>query len=148
MAFWQLFYHLVWATKQRRPLLTPQIELSVFSYLQLQAEKKGCVVLAVNGYLDHVHMVVSIPPTVALTEVIQQVKGATSHKFPELRWQDGYGALTVGRRNLELAIAYVRRQKEHHADQTALKWLEQCEEESHNVREEQALYEAGDEYLF
>lgn len=149
MPFWALDYHLIWATKLRRPLLTPQLENAVFDYLCMQAEKKNCRVYAVNGWVDHVHMVLSIPPILSVAEVVQQIKGASSHQFSQLYWQDGYGALTVGRRNLEIAIAYVRRQKEHHAGQTALKWLEQDEnEEPRSVREEQALYEAGDEYIF
>jgi putative transposase len=138
MAFWNLDYHLIWATKLRQPLLMPHIENAVFDFLRTQAENMKCAVYAVNGWVDHVHMVLSIPPTLSVVEVVKQVKGASSHKFFELYWQDGYGALTVGRRNLDIAIAYVCRQKEHHSAQTALKWLERCEEDAHAAREQKA----------
>ena len=57
MPYWQLFYHIVWSTKNREPLLTPEIEPIIYGYLRAKAIGLGAVVFALNGVLDHVHLV-------------------------------------------------------------------------------------------
>ena len=69
---------------------------------------------------EHTHMVVASPPDVALSKLVQEVKGASSHDINQqnigfkFAWQRGYGALSLGQKQLDEAIAYVNRQKEHH----------------------------------
>lgn len=128
MPFTRLFYHLIWATKNRLPLITPSIEESLYSFLAYKAGELGCRLLAINGLEDHVHLVIEIAPKVAVATVIRRLKGASTHEFSDLYWQRGYGALTIGERNLAVALEYVRRQKEHHSLQTAIVSLERCDE--------------------
>ncbi len=75
--------------------------------------------------------------------MVKILKGASSHEFSDLYWQRGYGALTVSERNLEAALAYVNRQKDHHAQQTAVARFERCDEGepgTSEIREETAVY--------
>lgn len=131
MPYWQLFYHIVWATKNREPLLTPDIEPSIHGFLRSKATGIGATVFALNGMADHVHMVVTIPPTIAVSKFIGQVKGVASTRLNKLRptslhfsWQAEYGICSFDRKRLPYYMAYVVAQKEHHAQKTLIPILE------------------------
>jgi putative transposase len=121
--YWRLHYHLVWATWERAPLITPNVERVVHQTAFAKARELGLVLHAVGGVADHVHLVASIPPTRAVAEIVKQMKGASSRAVhlsagADFRWQEGYGALTLGGASLARVIEYVRRQKEHHSSGT------------------------------
>lgn len=132
MPYWQLFYHLVWSTKARQPLLTPEVEPVVYGYLRAKAIGLGATVFALNGLPDHVHMVAAIPPKIAVAKFVGQVKAVASTKFNKTDygrshpffWQEEYGAFSFDRKRLPLVIAYVERQKEHHAKRSTIAVLE------------------------
>jgi REP element-mobilizing transposase RayT len=133
MSFWRLYYHLVWATKNREPTITPNLESKLYPYLLKKAAELDVRVYALNGWLDHVHMVVSIPPKLAVADVVKNFKGASAHYLNQetasneaFIWQRGYGVLSVGERQKSIAIAYVQSQKEHHKNTTTNAWLERC----------------------
>jgi putative transposase len=135
MPYWRLFYHIVFATKNREPLITPDIEDELHGYLTGKATGLGAVVYAVNGTEDHVHIVASVPPKIALSDFIGQIKGSASHHInhlpgrdgPLLDWQRGYGALSFGQKQLDWVADYVRDQKRHHREGTVLAVLERVE---------------------
>jgi len=137
MAFWRLYYHLIWATKERHPLITATIEPELYGYIRGKAHHLGCIVQAINGVEDHIHLVVSIPPKLSIADFVGRIKGSSSHHLnhlpgnqqPQFAWQHGYGVLSLGSKQLEEAIAYVQRQKEHHARQTTIAALERDEAE-------------------
>ncbi|MBX3011215.1 MAG: IS200/IS605 family transposase [Caldilineaceae bacterium] len=81
MPYCQLSYHLVWSTKQREPRITPEIEPVIYNLLHTKAVGLEGIVFALNGSADHVHMVVAIPPKIAVATCIGQIKGVTSAKF-------------------------------------------------------------------
>ncbi len=118
-----LFLHRVWGTWDRLPMLTPEIERAVHRCLAAELQEMKAQVLALNGMPDHVHVVARLPATVAVADLVKQIKGASSRfvnaeLWPEaqFKWQGSYGAFTVGQGELERVTAYVRRQKEHHAE--------------------------------
>lgn len=122
MPYCQLFYHLVWSTKDRQPLLTPKVEPVIHDFLRAKAIGLGGTMFALNGIEDHVHLVVSIPPKIAVSRFIGQIKAVASTKFnksqpddPPFFWQNEYGAFSFDAKRLPNFIAYVERQKEHHA---------------------------------
>jgi putative transposase len=85
----------------------------------------------IGGTETHVHVVVTIVPTVCVSELIGQLKGSSSHEanqhFPGrkvLEWQSGYGVASFGTKDLEWVKEYVRKQKEHHARGTGYERLE------------------------
>jgi putative transposase len=126
MAYWRLHYHLIWATHQRLPLITPTVERQIYGVILNKAKELGIIVHAIGSVADHIHVVVSIPPKIAVADCIKHFKGAISHYVNhqpgaagDFAWQDGYGALTLGERSLAEVSAYVRGQKEHHSQQTA-----------------------------
>lgn len=154
MPYHQLYYHLVWATRNREPLLTPEVEPIVYDLLRAKAVGLGAIVFALGGWVDHVHMVASIPPVIAVSKFIGQTKGATSTRFNKgghgslLFWQDEYAALTFDAKRLANYIAYVQRQKEHHSQGTTIAPLERTEGQHTSllmVSEEPADYATEDE---
>ena len=96
MPFWQLFYHIVWATRYRAPILTPDIEPLIYNLLQAKAISLGGHVYALNGAYDHVHLIAAVPPKIALANFIGQIKAVASTKYnqahlyaPPFFWQKG-----------------------------------------------------------
>lgn len=135
MPFWRTYYHLVWATKKRAALIDAEVEPFLYQYLFSKARELEVRVYAANGWTDHVHMVVSIPPRLAVADVVRRLKGASAHYLnhdlemaDHFQWQRGYGVLTLGERQRPVAVEYVERQKEHHGHQTTNGWLERINE--------------------
>ena len=165
MPFWRNYYHLVWATKNRNPLIQPDIEPHLHSYLLHKAKELDVRVFAINGWTDHVHLIVSIPPKLSVSDVVKRLKGASAHDLNHVigveshfQWQRGYGVLTLGERQRDRAEAYVNNQKEHHGRQTTNDWLERVDEFDEGppdeglapngvapvLREKQILYDSED----
>ncbi|HEY75204.1 MAG TPA: IS200/IS605 family transposase, partial [Thermoflexia bacterium] len=120
MAYWRLFYHFVWTTKDRRPLITPRIQQPLYRAIGSKAVDLGGIVHAIGGTEDHVHLVVSVPPKMSLSTFIGQVKGSSSHFInheirPEFSfaWQSEYGVLSFGERSLGRVVQYVHLQMQH-----------------------------------
>ena len=116
-----LYYHLVFSTKNRQNWIGHERESRVWSYIGGIARENHMTAMRVGGTPDHVHVLTSIPKTMAVMEALQLLKGGSSRwvheTFPELvnfAWQDGYGAFTVGRSGIESVISYIQNQREHH----------------------------------
>jgi REP element-mobilizing transposase RayT len=136
----QLYVHCVWATWDRLPLITPQIEQHVYAAIAAKCEDLGCTPIALGGVEDHVHLVVRFPPTLPLVKLIGEVKGASSHLVTHklapqsfFKWQASYGVFSVSRRSLDQVAAYVRNQKQRHTQNMLLPSLEQCSDSITNV---------------
>ncbi len=78
MPYWRTFYHIVWATKQRAPLITPEVEALIFPSIVHKACEVGTIVYALNGVADHVHLAVAIPPRIAVAPFVGDLKGRSS----------------------------------------------------------------------
>ena len=129
--------HFTWHVKESLPIITEAIEDRLHRYIVNYAlQTKGVFIHEINGTETHVHLVVTIPPTVLISEWIGKIKGASSHHINHeianrklLDWQDGYGVVTFGTRDLPWVIEYVRNQKEHHARGTTHDRLEKVDDE-------------------
>jgi REP element-mobilizing transposase RayT len=131
-----IYVHLVWATWDRLPLITPAIERPLHRVIASEAQKMGCTLLALNSVPDHLHILVRMPSTVAVAELVKQLKGVSSHFVndtlkpePPFKWQGFYGAFSVSRWDVERIVAYIQRQKEHHEVGTLIAELESVSEE-------------------
>jgi putative transposase len=128
-----LYLHLIWATWERLPIITPEIERRLFRNIESEAQKQGCIVLALNGMPDHVHLLVKIPSTITIADLVKQVKGVSSHFVNEtlrptqfFKWQGNYGAFTVSRWDAEKIVGYINRQKEHHGTTDTISEFEEA----------------------
>jgi REP element-mobilizing transposase RayT len=135
MSLWRLYYHIIWATKNRYPYLTIEREKNIYPYIIAKAESLKTIVHAIGGIEDHIHIVVSIPPQLSISEFVKNVKGSSSHYFnqlytdtPKFAWQEGYGVFSLGRKQLDHAVNYVNNQKDHHQKKTIVASLEEISE--------------------
>ncbi|MBD1904392.1 IS200/IS605 family transposase [Funiculus sociatus GB2-A5] len=133
MALWRLYYHLVWGTKQRAPLISPDRETRLYHYILGKADALACIVHAIGGVEDHIHLVVSIPPTLSIADFVKNIKGSSAHYLNhalsaapnKFGWQEGYGVFSLGSKQLDQAVAYVQNQKAHHLNGTTVTSLEE-----------------------
>ena len=127
----ELLYHCIWSTKNRDPLIRPEIEANVWRILAGTAKRNEMRILSVGGIANHVHVLVRIPKTMSVSEAMQRLKGGSSKAInneellgPKLRfaWQDGYGAFTASKSNVTsdwTAIGrHILNQREHHRKRT------------------------------
>ena len=135
MPYWKLYYHFIWGTKNRLPLIDAMLEPDLYRAIAAKAQDMDGFVHAIGGMEDHVHLAVSIPPKIAPTKFIGDVKGNSSHYVNhvikpdfEFHWQDEYGVLSFGERNLPSVVRYIHNQKQHHADGTLITAMEQMDE--------------------
>ena len=117
--------HVVFSTAHRKPLIAEAWAERLHAMLGGIARDRGFPPLAVGGVADHVHLLLSIPATMSLSECLRQLKGTSSRWindtfFPlrEFAWQEGYGAFSIAQSLVEPTIAYIRGQVEHHRERT------------------------------
>lgn len=137
--FHQLYFHIVWGTKKRLPLIPEDMREPLIHWVEDECRKRKGTALACNAMPDHVHLFVNLPPTVCLSTFIGQVKGASSYACnhhlntpDKLMWQDGYGAITVRKAESKKIIHYITHQQEIHARRETLSFLETTEKETKN----------------
>jgi putative transposase len=114
-----LLTHVVFATHERKPLLVQDVRPRVHEYLGGIARALKAKPLIVNGIDDHAHMLIEIPPTLSVAEVMKKIKGSSSKWISEefsrlFDWQRGYGAFAVSRSNADTVFRYIENQEEHH----------------------------------
>jgi putative transposase len=123
-AWTQNYYHIVFSTKNRLEVISPELEERLHPYLGGILKDLGCTPLAINGTKDHVHLLARYPSDLSHSDMLRHVKSRSSkwvhETFPELRgfgWQEGYGGFTVSKSVRDAVAAYIARQKEHHKHQ-------------------------------
>ena len=119
--FTQIYYHVVFSTKDRVPALTSDKRENLFRYTWGILKNKDCHLYRIGGVEDHIHILTSLHPTTALADLIKDIKVSTStwinkeNVFSQFtHWQDGYGAFTVSHSDKDAVIEYIKGQEEHH----------------------------------
>jgi putative transposase len=120
----QMFVHVVFSTKNRAPLILPEIERELFAYIGGVAANNECQLVAANGTTNHVHLLLLLGKKIGLSEVVGDIKRNSSRwvktkdaKYQHFGWQDGFAAFSVGNTQVALVKDYIARQKEKHAAQ-------------------------------
>lgn len=128
--------HLTWHTKASAAILVDPVETHCHRFLTHHCLKtEGVLVHGVGGTENHVHLVVSIPPTLTVSDWIGRLKGASSYHINHeicnrkvLEWQDGYGVVSLGTKDLPWVLEYIRNQKQHHASKRVFDRLERIDQ--------------------
>ncbi|MBW3572034.1 MAG: IS200/IS605 family transposase [Gemmatimonadetes bacterium] len=131
----RLYAHIVWSTFDRAPIITPAIRDRIYPMMQRHATNLGAEVIAIGGIEDHVHVLARFPSRLAISELVQRMKGASSYLASQVmgelfRWQGSYGAFTVSERGVDRVRAYVLNQEAHHRGGTTHPLLEITEEQA------------------
>lgn len=121
MSYQQLLYQIVFSTKKRQPVLLPEKKDLLFKYIWGILKSKKCHLYRINGVEDHIHIVTSIHPTIAISNLVKDIKIASSKWiknesiFPEFTyWQKKYSVFTYHIDAKDRLIEYVKNQEEHH----------------------------------
>jgi putative transposase len=132
----EIHLHITWHTIQSMPLLTPTLEPLVYRELKQKIiHTPGVYVHEIGGTETHVHLSVTVVPTITPSELIGQLKGASSFEINRaagqkvLQWQTGYGIVSYGTKDMDWVNAYIRNQKEHHARAQTHERLERIDRE-------------------
>jgi len=130
MPYSRLFYHFVWATHNRLSLINQSNRETLYAAMRAKVTELGGITHALNGPEDHVHLVATVPPKIALATFIGQVKGSSSHLASRLSveafaWQSEYGVLSVSESHLPVVVRYVVEQQKRHAENRLNPRLEQ-----------------------
>ncbi len=120
------YHHFVWATWDREPLLTGDVERHVYALIRQQCFLLKAELHALGGIEDHVHLFVTLPMTITLADFMKEVKGASARAVNNaygspkwsFKWQGGYGYFTVCSSHASTVTRYIENQKQHHADGT------------------------------
>ncbi len=137
-AYYEIYLHIVWRTKGGVRILRGPIETAVHEFLLRRImSTDGTYIDAVGGTDDHIHIAAHVAPTVQIAKWIGDLKGASSHhvntevaKEKLLYWQNGYGVVSFGKKNLQFVIDYIANQRQHHAGEGVIDRLEWCSSDS------------------
>ena len=124
-SFTQLTYHIVFATKYRAPSILPDMQPRLYEYIGGRLRAKKGLLIEIGSTADHVHILARLSPTLAVADVVRDVKANSSKWINELvkgksvfEWQKGYGAFTVSYSHIDTVRSYIQRQEEHHRTKT------------------------------
>jgi putative transposase len=131
-SYTRCWLHLVWATIERRPLLPKPAAAKLSAHLHEYANEKGIYMKINFANADHAHVLIDLPASKAIDDVVQLLKGASSHWVNESNlipgkfgWQRGYGAFSVSQSGLDEVCAYIANQEAHHQKKTFAEELRQ-----------------------
>ncbi|MEA5556252.1 IS200/IS605 family transposase [Nodularia spumigena] len=121
----RLHVHLIFSTKHRLPVLDEAVRDPLHRYAAVVLKNLECQPILINSVEDHVHMLFELARTVAISEVVEDVKKFSSRwlktqsgALSDFAWQAGYGAFAVSYSNLPEVRAYIADQREHHCTRT------------------------------
>jgi REP element-mobilizing transposase RayT len=121
MGYIKIWIHLVWTTKDREPLLSKEIRNSLFEHIRENAQSKDIHIDFINGYLEHIHCIISLKSGQNIDRILMLLKGESSHWInknkltkTKFAWQDEYFAVSVSESAINKVRDYIKNQEEHH----------------------------------
>ena len=124
-SFRQVYYQIVFSTKNREHTIEEEHEQELYQYIWGIITKHHCKLYRINSMPDHIHIFSDLHPSICLSDYVKNIKVASnlwmkeSGKFKLFQgWQEGYGAFTYSSRDKDMIINYIKKQKEHHRQET------------------------------
>ncbi|HRE68784.1 MAG TPA: IS200/IS605 family transposase [Cyclobacteriaceae bacterium] len=121
----QIYIQIVYAVKHRDAIIKAEWEERLYQYITGIVQNKGQKMLAIGGMPDHIHFLIGLKPDCCLSDLIREVKKASNEFINQNKltpskfyWQDGFGAFSYSRSQIDTVIRYILNQKEHHKKQT------------------------------
>jgi putative transposase len=118
----QIYIQVVFAVNGRQSLITPAFKEELFKYIGGTMRNAGQKLIAINGMPDHVHILVGLKPTVAISSLVKDIKVASSRFINDKKvvpgrfsWQEGFGAFSYSQSHLSKVASYIENQERHHA---------------------------------
>jgi REP element-mobilizing transposase RayT len=121
----QIYIHVVFAVQGRQSLIPTERKVELFKYITGIVKNRDQKLIAINGMADHVHVFIGMKPSIALSDLVRDIKAASSGFIHERRWvrgrfnwQEGFGAFSHSHAEIDRVVRYIQRQEEHHRKQT------------------------------
>ena len=121
MGYLKIWVHLVWTTKNRKPMLNQEVRRDIFNHIRENAGKKGIYIDFINGHLEHVHCLISLGSGQNIDKILMLLKGESSYWinrnniFPgKFEWQDEFFAVSVSESAITRVREYIKNQENHH----------------------------------
>jgi len=125
MSYTKIWLHCVWSTKNRDNIISNSFRPALLSHIREQAMEKGIFLDYINAHKDHVHALINLGKTQTIADVMQQIKGESSHWINKQKvmpfkfnWQDDYFAVSVSHSQVDKVRSYIKTQDEHHTNMT------------------------------
>jgi putative transposase len=125
MSFVRIWVHIVFSTKNREPLLTCEVKSKVCKHIMKNCSEKNIFLQSINGYLDHLHCLISLGKEQNVAKVCQLIKGESSYWINQNRlveeqflWQDDYWAVSVSESQVDRVMEYINNQEIHHQNKS------------------------------
>ncbi|HUS10274.1 MAG TPA: IS200/IS605 family transposase [Pyrinomonadaceae bacterium] len=119
--FSQIYIQTVFAVSNRQSLIRPEFKEDLYKYISGIVKNQGQKLISINGMTDHIHILIGLKPTIALADLVRDIKSDSTtyvNKNKWVRgkfsWQEGYGAFSYGHSQLDTIIRYIQNQEEHH----------------------------------
>jgi len=110
--------HIVFSIKDRAPFISTEFHPQLWAYVVGVCQELGIHVHAIGGMKDHIHLLVQVPPVLALSKALQTIKASSSKwaraKGRSFAWQDGYAAFSVSASVVPTVVRYIETQAVHH----------------------------------
>ena len=120
--FTQIYIQLVFAVNGRQSLISPSFKETLFKYIGGTMRNAAQKLIAINGMPDHVHILVGLKPTAAISDLVKDIKVASSRFINDKRlvqgrfsWQEGFGAFSYSQSHMSRVATYIENQERHHA---------------------------------
>lgn len=120
-----LFYHIIFSTKHRQPLISSVLREELYKYIGGIVRGEGGLLIEIGGVADHLHLVLKLRANISVADMLRRIKANSSKWINEredqktkFQWQDGYGAFSVSKSQLDVVVHYIRNQEEHHRKKT------------------------------
>ncbi len=121
----QLYIHIVFRVKNYQMSLPKDSRTKIYKYMTGIIKNLGHKPITINGVSDHCHILVGMNPEKTISDLVKEVKRSSTNFINEKKlvrgkfyWQDGYGAFSYSRSQLEPLINYIKNQEEHHKKKT------------------------------
>ena len=120
--YFSAFYHIVFSTKEREPLLCDEVRVRTQQYIIGFSNKHNVRVMTINGMPDHLHFLIYVQsPALVISDYMRELKKATNKLINEqmgyrgrFRWQEGYFCQAISRERVDSCCRYIQNQQEHH----------------------------------
>jgi len=121
MSFIKIWIHAIWATKKRYPFLINKLRKQLFKHIIKNADNKGIHINVINGYYDHVHLLISMNADQSISKIIHYIKGESSfwinsNNLTDVKfaWQSDYYAVAISHQQIKSVRDYIINQEKHH----------------------------------
>jgi putative transposase len=119
--FSQIYIQTVFAVSDRQSLIKPQFKEDLFKYITGIVTNQGQKLISINGMADHIHILIGLKPSMALADLVRDIKADSSTHVNKNKWvrgnfswQEGYGAFSYGYSQLDTIIRYIQNPQKHH----------------------------------